>query len=241
MKQSNPDDIRTLKAPHLPREDQAALEEGAILMDPEELDSAIVGVIRHDDGFPVAVYRYGGLVDAYANLFAEEGDEAAVQQAEEWVQYNTLRSLPYTPGGPVVVTELEGEEEDEEDESAEEYETLDVAGKTWRVVEKSPPSKPPPAKPRRGKREESITMPRKPNAAFMAPKTPSPELAVIVGSKPLPRTEVTKKVWDYIKKHNLQNPANKREILADDKLLPILGKKKVTMFEMTAIIAGHLS
>ncbi|MCK5127840.1 MAG: hypothetical protein KAR42_16405 [candidate division Zixibacteria bacterium] len=83
---------------------------------------------------------------------------------------------------------------------------------------------------------------RKPNAAFMKPMTPSPELAEIVGKKPLPRTEVTKKIWVYIKKHDLQNPDNRREIIADDKLKPIFGrKKKVNMFEMTKLISNHLS
>ena len=70
---------------------------------------------------------------------------------------------------------------------------------------------------------------------------PSPELAAIVGSQPLPRTEVTKRIWDYIKARNLQNPANKREILADAKLKPVFdGKDKVSMFEMNKHLAKHL-
>ena len=73
-----------------------------------------------------------------------------------------------------------------------------------------------------------------------APVQPSPELAEIVGSDKLPRSEVVKKVWDYIKKNDLQNPENRREILADDKLEPIFGKKKVTMFEMNKHLAQHL-
>jgi upstream activation factor subunit UAF30 len=82
---------------------------------------------------------------------------------------------------------------------------------------------------------------RTPNAAFMKPLTPSAALAEVVGAKPLPRTEVTKKVWEYIKKHNLQNPENKRNIDADDKLKVVFGgKKQVSMFEMTKLISGHL-
>jgi chromatin remodeling complex protein RSC6 len=80
----------------------------------------------------------------------------------------------------------------------------------------------------------------KPNAGFMKAMRPSEQLAKIVGSEPLPRTEVTKKVWAYIKKHNLQNPENKREIIADDKLQPVFGKKKLNMFEMTKAINNHL-
>jgi upstream activation factor subunit UAF30 len=82
---------------------------------------------------------------------------------------------------------------------------------------------------------------RTPNAAFMKPLTPSAALAEVVGAKPLPRTEVTKKVWEYIKKHNLQNAENKRNIDADDKLKAVFGgKKQVSMFEMTKLISGHL-
>jgi upstream activation factor subunit UAF30 len=83
--------------------------------------------------------------------------------------------------------------------------------------------------------------PRKPNAAFMKPMTPSAVLAAVIGSSPLPRTEVTKKVWDYIKKNKLQDEANKRNINADDKLKAVFGgKKQVSMFEMTKLISGHL-
>ena len=73
-----------------------------------------------------------------------------------------------------------------------------------------------------------------------APVTPSPELAAIVGSAPLPRSQVISKVWDHIKKNNLQNPANKREILADDKLKKVFGTDKCTMFEMNKYIAKHV-
>ncbi len=82
---------------------------------------------------------------------------------------------------------------------------------------------------------------RKPNAAFMKEMTPSGELAAVVGNKPLPRTEVTKKVWDYIKKENLQDAANRRMINADDKLKAVFGgKAQVSMFEMTKLISDHL-
>ncbi len=70
---------------------------------------------------------------------------------------------------------------------------------------------------------------------------PSKELGVIVGTAPLPRTEVVSKVWDYIKTHNLQNPENRREILADDKLKRVFDKDKVTMFEMNKHLARHLT
>jgi chromatin remodeling complex protein RSC6 len=83
---------------------------------------------------------------------------------------------------------------------------------------------------------------RTPSAAFMKPMTPSAPLAAVVGDKGLPRTEVTKKVWEYIKKHGLQDAANKRMINADDKLKAVFGgKKQVSMFEMTKLISAHLS
>jgi upstream activation factor subunit UAF30 len=82
--------------------------------------------------------------------------------------------------------------------------------------------------------------PRKVNPALMKPLQPSKELAAVVGSDPLPRPEVVKKLWDYIKKHNLQDPNNKREIRSDAKLKPIFGKDKVTMFEMNKYVAQHL-
>jgi upstream activation factor subunit UAF30 len=80
----------------------------------------------------------------------------------------------------------------------------------------------------------------KKNSAFMKPVQPSEDLAKIVGAEPLPRSEVTKKVWAHIKKHNLQNPKNKREILADDKLQPIFGAKNMDMFQMTKAVNKHL-
>ena len=73
-----------------------------------------------------------------------------------------------------------------------------------------------------------------------APVTPSAELAAIVGKDPLPRSEIVSKMWEHIKKNNLQNPENKREILADDKLKKVFGKDSVTMFEMNKHISGHV-
>ena len=81
---------------------------------------------------------------------------------------------------------------------------------------------------------------RAPNAAFMKAMTPSAALAAIVGAAALPRTEVTKKVWEYIKKHKLQDAVNKRMINADEKLKAIFKKAQVSMFEMTKLINGHL-
>jgi upstream activation factor subunit UAF30 len=82
---------------------------------------------------------------------------------------------------------------------------------------------------------------RKPNAAFMKPLRPSPMLALVIGPSPQPRTQVTKKIWDYIKKHKLQDNANRRMINADEKLKPVFGgKKKVSMFEMTKLVSRHL-
>ena len=83
---------------------------------------------------------------------------------------------------------------------------------------------------------------RKPNPAFMKPLNPSKELAEIVGATALPRTEVMKKVWAYIKKNNLQDTKNRRAINADDKLKAVFGgKKQVTMFEMTKLVSNHLN
>jgi len=82
---------------------------------------------------------------------------------------------------------------------------------------------------------------RKPNAAFMKNMTPSSTLAAIIGNSPLPRTEVTKKIWDYIKKNKLQDQVNRRMINADEKLKQLFGKAKVSMFELTKIVSKHLS
>ncbi len=85
-------------------------------------------------------------------------------------------------------------------------------------------------------------MAKKPNAAFMKELTPSDKLAEVVGAKPLPRTEVVKKLWQYIKKNNLQDKKNKRNINADEKLKAVFGGKAVVnMFEMTKLVSKHLS
>ncbi|MDQ5957861.1 MAG: hypothetical protein QG665_193 [Patescibacteria group bacterium] len=82
----------------------------------------------------------------------------------------------------------------------------------------------------------------KANSAFMKPMTVSDDLAAVVGKGPMPRSEVVKAIWVYIKKNDLQNPANKRNILADEKLQKVFaGKKEVTMFEMTKLVSAHLS
>jgi upstream activation factor subunit UAF30 len=82
---------------------------------------------------------------------------------------------------------------------------------------------------------------RKPNAAFMKPMTPSSVLAAVIGAMPMPRTEVTKKIWDYIKKNKLQDAVNRRLINADEKLRAVFGGKgKVSMFEMTKLVSNHL-
>ena len=82
---------------------------------------------------------------------------------------------------------------------------------------------------------------RKPNAAFMKPLMPSGPLAAIVGSTPMPRTEVTSKIWAYIKKNGLQDAKNRRQINADDKLKPVFGgKASVSMFDMTKLVGKHL-
>ena len=88
---------------------------------------------------------------------------------------------------------------------------------------------------------EIIMAKKNTGSKFMAPVTPSAQLAEIVGAKPLPRTEVTKKLWDYIKKNKLQDAKNKRNINADAKLKPIFKKDQVTMFEMTGLASKHLS
>jgi chromatin remodeling complex protein RSC6 len=82
---------------------------------------------------------------------------------------------------------------------------------------------------------------RKAGGGLARPVKPSAELAAIVGSDPLPRSQVVSKVWDHIRKNNLQNPNNKREILADDKLRKVFGVDKCTMFEMNKHLSKHLS
>lgn len=107
-----------------------------------------------------------------------------------------------------------------------------------KVVAQKAPAKKAAAKKAPAKKAKTA---RKPNAAFMKPMTPSAELAAVIGASAMPRTDVTKKVWDYIKKNKLQDAVNKRNINADDKLKAVFGgKKTVSMFEMTKLISGHL-
>jgi chromatin remodeling complex protein RSC6 len=105
---------------------------------------------------------------------------------------------------------------------------------------KKSPMKKSAAKRPAAKAKKSATK-RKPNAAFMKPMTPSAKLAAVVGSSPMPRTEVTSKLWGYIKKNNLQDKTNRRMINADDKLRDVFGGKgQVSMFEMTKLVSKHL-
>lgn len=90
------------------------------------------------------------------------------------------------------------------------------------------------------KKAAAKTAARKPNAAFMKAMTPSPALGAVIGAMAVPRTEVTSKLWAYIKKNNLQDPKAKRFINADDKLKEVFGKARVDMFEMTRLVQGHL-
>ena len=82
---------------------------------------------------------------------------------------------------------------------------------------------------------------RKPNAAFMRALTPSSTLAGVIGPNPVPRTEAVKKIWDHIKKNNLQDSANRRMINADEKLRPLFGKDQISMFDLAKILSKHLS
>ena len=98
-----------------------------------------------------------------------------------------------------------------------------------------------PKKPAAKKAAKKPASKRKPNAAFMKAMTPSSTLAAVIGSSPMPRTEVTKKIWDYIKKNKLQDSINRRLINADEKLRAVFGGKgKVSMFEMTKLVSNHL-
>ncbi len=108
------------------------------------------------------------------------------------------------------------------------------------AAKKAAPAKKAPAK-KAAKAAKAPAKKRTPNAAFMKAMTPSPSLAAIIGEKPVPRTEVTKKVWEYIKKNNLQDSAKRTMINADAKLKEIFKKGQVSMFEMTKLINSHLS
>lgn len=88
---------------------------------------------------------------------------------------------------------------------------------------------------------EKVPPVKKVSAALSKPLKVTEQLAAVVGKGPMPRTEVVSGVWDYIRKHNLQNPENRREILADDKLKAVFGQDKATMFEMNKLLSAHLS
>jgi chromatin remodeling complex protein RSC6 len=98
-----------------------------------------------------------------------------------------------------------------------------------------------PTKAKPAKKTTAKKAARKPSAAFLKPVQPDEKLALVVGAKPLPRTELTKKLWDYIKKNKLQDAKKKTLINADDALKAVFnGKKQVSMFEMTKLVSGHL-
>ena len=110
-------------------------------------------------------------------------------------------------------------------------------------AKKAAPKKAAPAKKAAAKKAPAKKAPAKkrtPNAAFMKALTPSPQLAAVVGSAPLPRTEVVSKLWAYIKKNKLQDAVNKRMVNADAKLKEIFGKPQVSMFELAALIGKHV-
>ncbi|MFN3455117.1 MAG: SWIB/MDM2 domain-containing protein [Pseudobdellovibrio sp.] len=113
-----------------------------------------------------------------------------------------------------------------------------AAAKPAKPAKKAAPKKA--AKPAKKAAPKKAATKRKPNAAFMKALTPSTTLAAIVGASALPRTEVVKKLWAYIKKNGLQDAKNRRNINADDKLKPIFGKNTVSMFEMTKLVSKHL-
>ena len=108
------------------------------------------------------------------------------------------------------------------------------------AAKKAAPAKKVAAKKPAAKKVAAKKTPRKPNAAFMKPMTPSSVLAAVIGAAALPRTEVTKKIWEYIKKNGLQDQAKKTMINADAKLKEIFKKAQVSMFEMTKLVSAHL-
>ncbi len=106
---------------------------------------------------------------------------------------------------------------------------------------KAAPKKAKKAAPKKAKKVAKKAAKRKPNAAFMAALTPSATLAAVVGSKPIPRTQIIKKIWEYIKKNKLQDNKNRRMINADEKLLVLFaGKKQISMFELAKVVNKHV-
>jgi len=113
--------------------------------------------------------------------------------------------------------------------------------KNTAIAKKAAPAKKAPAAKKAAPAKKAATKaPRKVNAAFLKPMTPSATLAAVIGPAPLPRTEVTRKIWEYIKKHKLQDPKAKRNINGDAKLKELFGKPSVDMFELTKIVNAHL-
>src|SRR5215216_3107173 len=116
-------------------------------------------------------------------------------------------------------------------------------GASKKTAKKAAPKKAAPKKaakkaaPKKAAKKKSA---RKPNAAFMAPLTVSSTLAEVIGSKPMPRTEIVKKIWDYIKKNGLQDKKNRRMINADEKLRPIFGKPQISMFELAKAVNNQV-
>ena len=109
-----------------------------------------------------------------------------------------------------------------------------------KVAKKAAPKKAAPKKAAKKAAPKKKTA-RKPNAAFMAALTPSESLGAVVGSKPIPRTEIIKKIWDYIKKNGLQDKVNRRMINADDKLKVVFGgKEQISMFELAKVVNNHV-
>jgi chromatin remodeling complex protein RSC6 len=115
------------------------------------------------------------------------------------------------------------------------------ARKAAKKAAKRPAAKKAPARKKAPAKKKAAAKKRTPNAAFMRPMTPSSQLGAVVGTNAIPRSEVTKRVWNYIKSKGLQDKNNKRMINADDKLGPVFGgKKQVSMFEMTKLVNKHL-
>jgi chromatin remodeling complex protein RSC6 len=108
-----------------------------------------------------------------------------------------------------------------------------------KAVKKAAPKKAKKAAPKKAAPKKKTA--RKPNAAFMKALTPSSTLAGVIGTNPVPRTEAVKRIWDHIKKNNLQDSANRRMINADEKLRPLFGKDQISMFDLAKILSKHLS
>ena len=115
------------------------------------------------------------------------------------------------------------------------------AKKPVKKAAKKPAKKAAARKPAKKAAPKKAKTKRKPNAAFMAPLNVSPALGEVVGNKPLPRTQIIKKIWDYIKKNGLQDSKNRRMINADEKLKPIFGaKSQISMFELAKVVNNHV-